>query len=198
MLHQSVAKTPSDITPWSWADPLIPVALRWDELIDGRYYTAWTSRTQVRHVRIDRPLRTEVVGVQTTERYRAIADVLSKPVGDFQASRFFEFPAMLDTKAVAQIVEAVRSSAGTKQDEAAYLRCMLLGEIVASGDTLKLPDTCSDSRGYRRLHFPHSAPRRQVRRVRAKRNNCSSRPVILHRPYDTEGHLSVEPGILRR
>lgn len=139
MSHQSVAKTRSDITPWSWADPLMPVTLRWDVPAKGRYYTysSWTNRTQVRHVRVDRQLRTGVVGVQTTERFRAIADVLPKPVGDFQASRFFEFPAMLDTKAVAQIVEAVRSSAGTKLDEAAYLRCMLLSETVAPGDTIK-------------------------------------------------------------
>ncbi|KAL3218439.1 hypothetical protein MRX96_005945 [Rhipicephalus microplus] len=90
MSHQSVAKTPSDITPWSWADPLMPVTLRWDVPAKGRYYTysSWTNRTQVRHVRVDRQLRTGVVGVQTTERFRAIADVLSKPVGDFQASRF--------------------------------------------------------------------------------------------------------------
>ncbi|KAL3246301.1 hypothetical protein MRX96_057751 [Rhipicephalus microplus] len=111
MLHQSVAKTPSDITPWSWAEPLIPVAPRWDEPDDGRSVTstAWSNKTAVRYVPIDRQIEAGLVGVQTTERFRAIADVLSKPIGDFQASRFFEFPAMLDTKAVAQIVEAVRT-----------------------------------------------------------------------------------------
>ncbi|KAL3194920.1 hypothetical protein MRX96_045832 [Rhipicephalus microplus] len=138
MVHQGVAKTPSDISPWSWADPLIPMVLRWNERAGERAICRYVFARYcpVRCVRIDRQIRAGVGGVQTTERFRAIADVLARPIGDFRASRFFEFPAMLDTKAISQIVEAVRTSAGTKRDEAAYLRCMLLGEIVATGDTI--------------------------------------------------------------
>lgn len=74
----------------------------------------------IRSARIDRQLRAGVVGVEVTDRYRAMADVLSKPIGDFQANRFIEFPAMLDTTAISQLVEAVRSSFGTQRDEAAF------------------------------------------------------------------------------
>lgn len=74
----------------------------------------------IRSARIDRQLRACVVGVEVTDRYRAMADVLSKPIGDFQANRFIEFPAMLDTTAISQLVEAVRSSFGTQRDEAAF------------------------------------------------------------------------------
>ncbi|KAL3193405.1 hypothetical protein MRX96_017632 [Rhipicephalus microplus] len=92
----------------------------------------------VRNVRINKHMRPGITGVVTTEWFRTISEVLSRPIEDFQASRFFEFPAMLDTKAMAQIVEAVRSSTGTQRDEAVYLRCILLSEIVATGDTVKL------------------------------------------------------------
>ncbi|KAL3222188.1 hypothetical protein MRX96_028924 [Rhipicephalus microplus] len=116
------------------------MAMRWAEVVGDEVITStsWSNHCPVRNVRIDRQIRAVLVGVQTTEKFRAIADVLAKPIGDFQASRFFEFPAMLDTEAMAQIVETVRTSTGTERDEAAFLRCMLLGEIVASGDTLKL------------------------------------------------------------
>lgn len=86
----------------------------------------------MRMVRVDLQVRAWTVGLQTTERYRAISEVLSRPIGDFQANRFFTFPAMLDTRAVSVLVEAVRSSTGTLRDEAAYVRCMLLSELVTS------------------------------------------------------------------
>lgn len=77
----------------------------------------------IRSARIDRQLRAGVVGVEVTDRYRAMADVLSKPIGDFQANSFIEFPAMLDTTAISQLVEAVRSSSvGTQHDEAAFFK----------------------------------------------------------------------------
>ncbi|KAL3248833.1 hypothetical protein MRX96_056323 [Rhipicephalus microplus] len=91
MVHQSVAKTPSNLTPWSWAEPLIPMAMRWAERIGDRILTStvWVMYCPVRNVRIDRQVRAGLVGVQTTERFRAIADVLARLIGDFQASRFF-------------------------------------------------------------------------------------------------------------
>ncbi|KAL3209433.1 hypothetical protein MRX96_038130 [Rhipicephalus microplus] len=142
MVHQSVAKTPSDITPWSWAEPLSPMVMTWTDRVGRNYvdHCSWAINCPVRNVRIDKQARSGLTGIQTTERFRTISDVLARPIGDFQASRFFEFPAMLDTKAMARIVEAVGTSTGTKKDEAAYLRCMLLSEIVTSGDTLKMDD----------------------------------------------------------
>lgn len=44
---------------------------------------------------------------------------------------------MLDTKTVSQLVEAVRSSAGTQRDEAAFLGCMLLSEVIVNGDKMR-------------------------------------------------------------
>ncbi|KAL3211743.1 hypothetical protein MRX96_008443 [Rhipicephalus microplus] len=72
MLHQSVAKTPSDITPWSWAEPLIPMAMKWAELVGDEIVTStsWSDHCPVRNVRIDRQVRAGLVGVQTTERFR--------------------------------------------------------------------------------------------------------------------------------
>ncbi|KAL3193408.1 hypothetical protein MRX96_017635 [Rhipicephalus microplus] len=140
MVHQSVAKTPSDITPWSWADPLIPMVVTWDngrgrERLTQMYLQRYSP---VRNVRINKQMRPCITGVETTEWFRAISEVLSRPIGDIQASRFFELPAMLDTKAMAQTVEAVRSFTGTQRDEAVYLRCILLSEIIATGDTVQL------------------------------------------------------------
>ncbi|KAL3224234.1 hypothetical protein MRX96_049607 [Rhipicephalus microplus] len=90
-----------------------------------------------RSVSIDHQLGAGVVRIEVTDRYRAMADVLSKPIGHFQANRFFEFPAMLDTKAISQLVEAVRSSAWAQSDEAVFLRCMLLSEVIVSSDKMK-------------------------------------------------------------
>ncbi|KAL3211645.1 hypothetical protein MRX96_008355 [Rhipicephalus microplus] len=89
------------------------------------------------NVRLDHQLRAGVTGVEVTDRYRAMADVLSKPIGGFQANHFFEFPAMLDTKAISQLVEAVGSSSGAQRDEAAFLRCMLLSEVIVNRDKMK-------------------------------------------------------------
>ncbi|KAL3193347.1 hypothetical protein MRX96_017579 [Rhipicephalus microplus] len=140
MVHQSVAKTPSDITPWSWADSLIPMMVTWDNERGRERLTQMCLQRYcpVRNVRINKQMRPGITGVETTERFRAISEVLSRPIGDFQASRFFEFPAMLDTEAMAQIVEAVRSATGAQRNEAVYLRCILLSEIIATGDTVKL------------------------------------------------------------
>ncbi|KAG0419914.1 hypothetical protein HPB47_003802 [Ixodes persulcatus] len=108
MVSQRVAKTPSDITPWSWADPLSVSLVRWKDNTDGvtsdRYsFPQWIP---MRHVRVGPQLRTGMVGLEVSERFRAVAEILTKPLGDFQANRFFSFPAMLDTKAVALLVEA--------------------------------------------------------------------------------------------
>ncbi|KAL1484991.1 hypothetical protein MTO96_032251 [Rhipicephalus appendiculatus] len=59
-----------------------------------------------------RQVRAGVVGLETTERYKAISEVLSRPIGDFQANRFFSFPAMIDTRAIAILVEAVWNISG--------------------------------------------------------------------------------------
>ncbi|KAL3222164.1 hypothetical protein MRX96_028901 [Rhipicephalus microplus] len=119
MVHQSVAKTPSDIMPWSWAEPLLPMMMTWTDRVGRNYvdHCSWAINCPVRNVRIDKQARSGLTGIQTTERFCAISDALARPIGDFQASRFFEFPAMLDTKAMAQIVKAVRTSTGTEKDE---------------------------------------------------------------------------------
>ncbi|KAL3194419.1 hypothetical protein MRX96_016212 [Rhipicephalus microplus] len=186
MVHRSAAKTPSDITPWSWAEPLIPMAMRWAERIGENILTSTTLAMYcpVRNVRIDRQVRAGLVGVQTTERYRAIADVLARPIGDFQASRFFEFPAMLDIKAMAQIVEAVRTSTGTKRDEAAFLWCMLLSEIVASGDTLKLMTHAASVVAVDAYTSRVQTPCRPLGRLCPQRIRRRSRLVLLCCSYD--------------
>ncbi|KAL3261196.1 hypothetical protein MRX96_046174 [Rhipicephalus microplus] len=117
VVHQSVAKTPSDIKPWSWADPLLSMVVSWvDRMGRNRVdHCCWARNCPVRNVRIDKQARPGLTGIQTTERFRAISDVLCRPIGDFQASHFFEFPVMLDTKAMAQIVEVVRTSTGTQK-----------------------------------------------------------------------------------
>lgn len=132
MVHQTVAKQPSDITPWSWPDMLSLSMLTWQVTEDKKEVTKKADRIPMpmRMVRVDPQVRAGTVGLQTTERFKAISEVLSRPIGDFQANRFFTFPAMLDTRAVSVLVEAVRSTAGTLRDEAAYVRCMLLSEIV--------------------------------------------------------------------
>ncbi|KAH8025143.1 hypothetical protein HPB51_003985 [Rhipicephalus microplus] len=100
-------------------------------------HTSWVKMCPKRSVSIDHQLGAGVVRIEVTDRYRAMADVLSKPIGHFQANRFFEFPAMLDTKAISQLVEAVRSSAWAQSDEAVFLRCMLLSEVIVSSDKMK-------------------------------------------------------------
>ncbi|KAH6922344.1 hypothetical protein HPB50_013364 [Hyalomma asiaticum] len=99
----------------------------------------------MRMVRVDPQVRAGTLGVQTTERFKAISEVLSRPIGDSQANRFFTFPAMLDTKAVSVLVEAVRSLTRTLRDEAVYLRCMLLSELVTSPNKIaKITHACTD------------------------------------------------------
>lgn len=139
MVNQTIAKSPSDITPWSWAEPLSPFLLEWETPAQPtpKKHTSWLGECPTRNVRVDHQLRAGVVGVEVTDRFRTIAEVLSRPIGDFQANRFFEFPAMLDTKAISQLVEAVRTSTGTQRDEAVYLRCMLLSELAMDGDNMK-------------------------------------------------------------
>lgn len=135
IVSQTIAKIPSDITPWSWVDPLSPFLLTWTtgEKQQAKKHTSWLGACPIRNVRIDHHIRAGVVDVDVTERYRAIAEVLSKPIGDFQANKFFEFLATLDTKAISQLVEAVRTLANSQHDEAAYLRCMLLSEVMVDG-----------------------------------------------------------------
>lgn len=132
MVYQTVAKQPSDITPWSWPDMLSLSMMTWMEKEGEVEIEKEARRVQMpmRLVRVDPQVRAGTTGVQTTERFKAIAEVLSRPIGDFQANRFFAFPAMLDTRAVSVLVEAVRSSTGTLRDEAAYVRCMLLSEVI--------------------------------------------------------------------
>lgn len=132
MVHQSVAKTPSDVTIWSWPEPLVFSMLQWSVGTgkDKEQKTAYLSWVPMRFVRIDPQLRAGVTGLDTTERFRAIAEVLSRPIGDFQGNRFFAFPAMLDTKAISLLLEAVRTSTGSQRDEEVYLRCMLLSETM--------------------------------------------------------------------
>lgn len=132
MVYQNIAKTPSDITPWSWPELLSLSMVKWDTEAGGKKTTHEAVRyeTPMRLVRIDPQIRAGTGDLQVSERFRAIAEVLSRPIGDFQANRFFTFPAMIDTRAISVLVEAVRSSTGTLGDEAAYIRCMLLSELV--------------------------------------------------------------------
>lgn len=139
MVSQRVAKTPSDITPWSWADPLNVSLLRWTDNANGvtSERHSFPQCIPMRHVRVGPQLRTGTTGLEVSERFRAVAEMLAKPIGDFQANRFFSFPAMLDTKAVALFVEAVRSSTGSNQDEAPYLRCMLASEVLVDQEKMR-------------------------------------------------------------
>lgn len=88
---------------------------------------AIATNAPLRCIKVDPLVRAGVVGLQTTERFRAISDVLSRPIGEFQANRFFTFLAMIDTRAISVLV---RSSTGSLHDEAAYVRCMPLSELV--------------------------------------------------------------------
>lgn len=119
MVHQSVAKTPSDMTIWSWPKPLIFSMLKWGVEVSAKTEekTAYLAWVQMRFVRIDPQMRTGVEGLETTERFRAIAEVLSRPIGDFQANRFFAFPAMMDTKAISLLHEAVKTSTAVTQGQ---------------------------------------------------------------------------------
>ncbi|KAL1486376.1 hypothetical protein MTO96_031411 [Rhipicephalus appendiculatus] len=87
-------------------------------------------------VRVGREARNGVGDLVTTERYKAVIEVLSKPIGDFQASRFFSFPGMVDTKSMAVLAEAIRTTVGRTGDEAAFVRRMLLSELVMSSDKM--------------------------------------------------------------
>lgn len=50
------------------------------------------DKTPMRLVRIDLQLQTDATGQQTAEVYRAVRKVIDRPLGKFQASRFFSFP----------------------------------------------------------------------------------------------------------
>lgn len=151
MVYQRVAKTPSDITPWSWAEPLTLSVLRWTTTTAVSTSTTGAPEASIvttdhasdpgsipmRIVRVGPQSRCGVVGLETTEKFRVITEQLARTFGDFQANRFFSFPAMLDTKSMALLVEAVRTSTGSKLDEAAYVRCMLLSEALVNENKMR-------------------------------------------------------------
>lgn len=136
----------------------------------------------MRYIRTDPQVRAGVVGLQTTERYKAISDVLSRPIGEFQANRFLTFPAMLDTRAISVLVEAVRSSTGTLRDEAAYVRCTLLSELVL--DPAKV--TRSDKDQHQHESIPVHSPDGGVHAGCPQRQGGCHRPDVFFPAYDEE------------
>lgn len=92
----------------------------------------------VRMVEIQSNITSDHTPLAVTGRYTTIAAQMARPIGDFQASRFFSLPGAVDTRALTILVEAIQTCLSGQRDDAALLSCLLLSELVATGEQIAM------------------------------------------------------------